>query len=244
MHFIELVRPGAWVKHESAEAAHEIYMLLIAMEEQIAGAAIALSMFEAASASVDEYSEERDRIRREVEAALRAELGDRFYENHRESMVELDIRSVRKMLENGVPPGAYQFKLRFIHAHSFVYSLDMFGKLLAVLAGQPGVSDVLLPVLAEFNDKTPYLDKVRNSAAHLEDRLRGFLKMGHEKKGVRFQGPLTISNLENNALTYTVDDGTVQRIPITPETLNTMAAAMNRVYQSLVWEGDRELVHR
>ena len=49
-------------------------------------------------------------------------------------------------------------------------------------------------------------------------------------------GVLEISNLYGNQLAYTVDDGTVGRVEVSPHTVMAAREAIQRAIDALVWE--------
>ena len=51
------------------------------------------------------------------------------------------------------------------------------------------------------------------------------------------QGFLGLSNLEDNLLCYTIDDGTYQKIAVSRDTLQRLVDAINKVLAAFPWKG-------
>ncbi|SOZ17071.1 hypothetical protein CBM2609_A110005 [Cupriavidus taiwanensis] len=56
-------------------------------------------------------------------------------------------------------------------------------------------------------------------------------------KKMETQGFLGLSNLEGNALCYTVDDGSYQRVEVSAATLNLLVELANKVLAQFEWHG-------
>lgn len=243
MYIAEIVRPGTWLKLTDPESTREVDQMLSSMENRVAEAAITLTMFEMASFArsqdpMDEW--ERDRtIRSEVSELVRQEAGDLYYQDYDRYSLESDRRVLKRKAELGIAPRTYAHKVPFIHAHSFIYAVDFFGKFLEELCGYPNLPGAVAELRDSFDTELPTVRKIRNSALHIEDRSRGYGTQGEKKKGIRMQtnGFLGLSNLEGNQLCYTIDDGTYQRVAISAETLDTMTRILNQLLSSFEWEG-------
>lgn len=125
--------PGTWLDLPDKELAFELEGMLRYLEDRVTEAAVALMMFEHSLAvHVDERAEwERDaQLRREIDAELRAEFGDLYFQDFERYRIESEHRTLRRKAELGILPSAYRHKVPFIHAHSFAYAVDSFGKFL------------------------------------------------------------------------------------------------------------------
>ena len=248
MYIAEIIRPGTWLKLADQQLSREIDQMLASMEERVAEAAITLTMFEVASSSrsIDVMGEiERDRqIRREVDELFRQEAGDLYRQDYNRYSLECDRRVLKRKADLGIAPRTYAHKVPFIHAHSFIYAVDSFGKFLEELCSYPDLPVTVTALRDSFDAELPTIRKIRNSALHIEDRSRGYGTLGEKKKGLRMQtnGFLGLSNLEGNQLCYTIDDGTYQRVAISADTLATMARIMNELLGSFEWFGPRRVL--
>lgn len=243
MYVAEIIRPGTWLKLPDPEIKHEVEQMLSSMENRVAEAAITLTMFEMASfaRSQDSNDEwERDRqIRSEVSELVRQEAGELYYQDYDRYSLESDRRVLKRKAELGITPRSYGHKIPFIHAHSFIYAVDSFGKFLEELCDYPNLPGAVTALRDSFDAELPTVRKIRNSAMHIEDRSRGYGTPGEKRKGIRMQtnGFLGLSNLEGNQLCYTIDDGTYQRVAISAGTLETMTRILNQLLSSFEWEG-------
>jgi len=245
MYIAEIIRPGTWLDLSDRELSFEIEGMLQHMEDLVAEAAIALTMFESSHSSPLDLREERERdsaIRQEVDDALRLESGENYYRDFDAIRIESDRRVLRRKIEMGILPSSYAHKIPFIHAHSFVYAIDSFGKFLEELCEYGDLPGNFQAFQDEFNDKLPMVRKVRNSALHIEDRSRRYASLSDKKKGkrmtVRFLG---LSNLEGNQICYTIDDGSYQKVTISVQTLAVLVDILTKVLSALPWKGPAQL---
>jgi len=242
MYLYELTYPGTWLQLESDEVRFEIEGALRALEGILTEAAIALSMFEESQSQRPDPRNEWERdaeIRRQAEDEIRKEAGDDYYQNFDEYRLLSEKRVRDKKAELGMLPRSYLHKIPFIHAHTFVYAVDSFGKYLEVLQEYDEIPGEIEKCSHEFDRLLPSVRKIRNSALHIEDRSRGYGPPRDKKKGKKMEveGFLGLSNLEGNSLCYTIDDGSYQRVEISPEVLGILVSLANRVLASFEWSG-------
>lgn len=242
MHIAEVIYPGTWLDLPDRDLAFELEGMLRNLEGRVAEAAIALTMFESSiSSRIDPRADwERDaQIRQEIEDELRAEVGEVYFRDFDRYRLESERRALRKKAELGVAPRTYSHKLPFIHAHSFVYAVDSFGKFLDELCDYEAIPQGVSEARDEFDRRLPMVRKIRNSAIHLEDRSRRYASARDKRKGKRMevQGFLGLSNLEGNFLCYTVEDGTYQKIAICQATLQVLVETVNKVLHAFPWKG-------
>ncbi|EKA5858997.1 hypothetical protein R7127_13710 [Vibrio sp. 1159] len=242
MYIVELNYPGTWLQFEDQDSKHEIETMLRSLEGIVTEAAISLSMYEqAVSAPRDHRKEmERDRELREViDNQIREEAGEDYYLNFEQYRLKSEKQLRIRKAELGIIPSSYLHKIPFIHAHTFVYAVDSFGKFLEELAQYKNIPKSVQNCLDEFNRLLPSVRKIRNSALHIEDRSRGYGTWKDKKKGKKMEtsGFLGLSNLEGNFLCYTIDDGTYQKVEISVNVLNILGQIMNHLLASFQWEG-------
>lgn len=242
MYIAEIIYPGTRLDLPDKDTSFEVEGMLRHLEDRVTEAAISLSMFEACQVERSDPRQEWERdaqIRREIDDQLRLEAGENYYQNFDAYRLEAERRSVRRKAELGIVPRAYSHKIPFIHAHSFVYAVDSFGKFLDELCDYDVVPKEVRAVRDEFNARLPMVRKIRNSALHVEDRSRRYASTPDKRKGRRMEvnGFLGLSNLEGNQLCYTIDDGSYKRIAISPESLSIMVETLNKVLAVLPWTG-------
>lgn len=242
MYIAEIFRPGTWLDLPDQEILFEVDGMLRGMEDRVAEAAIALTMFESVHLSRGDPSAELERdaaIHREVDDLLRLEVGELYYCDFERVRVECERRVLRRKAELGIVPRTYSHKIPFIHAHTFVYAVDSFGKFLDELCEYEVLPSALKEIRDDFNARLPMVRKIRNSALHIEDRSRRYASIGDKKKGKKMQvdGFLGLSNLEGNQLCYTIDDGSYQKVAVSPETLGVLVEVANNVLGVFPWKG-------
>lgn len=246
MYIAEIIRPGIWLDLPDRDVSFEIDGMLRSLEDRVAEAAIALTMFESAiSSRGDPRSDwERDAaIRREVDDLLKQEVGELYYRDFDKFRLEGERRVLKRRSELGIVPSSYAHKIPFIHAHTFVYAVDSFGKFLDELCEYEALPNTMKAIRDSFNAQLPTVRKIRNSALHVEDRSRRYASIGDKKKGRKMEvGFLGLSNLEENQLCYTIDDGTYQKVAVSPDTLGVLVEATNKIFNALPWKGPASII--
>ncbi|WP_199671572.1 hypothetical protein [Salinisphaera sp. Q1T1-3] len=242
MYVAEINRPGTWLELGDRDLAFEIEGMLRSLEDKVAEAAIALTMFESSKNENRNPREEWERdagIRSEVDENLRSELGEAYYLNYDQTQVERDRRILRRRAELGLAPRSYLHKIPFIHAHTFVYAVDSFAKFLDELKEYEVAPSDIRTIAEELDTHLPMLRKIRNSALHSEDRQRRYASLADKKRGKRMtiEGFLGLSNLHGNELGYTIDDGSYQKILIGVETLEVIVKSVNDALSAFCWTG-------
>lgn len=244
----EIIYPGTWLQIDDRQVAFEIEAMIHQLEHLVIQAAITLQMFEAAcnvlNTSDWRAEGERDaRIGQEVEDQLRAEDPDYFCRDPVDYLFQTELRVLRRKGELGIAPRAYVHSAPFIHAHSFVLAVDSFGKFLEVICGYDVLPSTVRDVRKKFDESLPGVSKIRNSALHLEDRLRGYLsrKDKDKEKGRPLKGLMWLSNLHGNKLGYTIDDGSHQQIEVSQGTLAILVDTLNELLKALPWTGPRRV---
>ncbi len=243
MYIIELNYPGTRLKFEDDESKREIESLLHSLEGIVTEAAISLSMFESCRLELPDPRAEWERdteLRRHFDEELRQEAGDLFNQEFDKYRIISEKKLRQRKAELGILPRSYIHKIPFIHAHTFVYAVDSFGKFLEELAAYEGVPDGIQNCLDEFNRLLPSVRKIRNSALHIEDRSRGYGSWKEKKLGKKMEtnGFLGLSNLENNFLCYTIDDGSYQKVEVSANVLNILVQLTNHNLACFEWEGN------
>jgi hypothetical protein len=239
IHIAEVMFPGSFLNLDDQATARDLQNLPHLLANAVAQAAIALTMFHGSKNNMDTRSEwERDKqIRGQVDDDLRIELGDLYYRNFEEVRLESQRRFLMRKSKLGIFPRSYSHMVPIIHAHSFMYAVDLFGKLLDVFCEYAALPDIVRTIRDQFNAKLPMVRKIRNSALHLEDRGRRIGSPGDKKTGKRIEGILGLSNLEGDRLCYTIDDGSYQKIAVNEETLKILVDTVNELLHSLPWTG-------
>jgi hypothetical protein len=257
MMVFEIRYPGTWIALDDRDRAWKLGNLLSLLEHLATDAFVSLNLFHAARAQPrgalhhDQWQADAD-LRRAVEIDVRKEFGlDEFGGPWEQVREELERRIMRRRCEAGEVPNSYSFRLPFLHAHSFLYAVDGFGKALSKLAREADVPPVVNDVLTDFQAAFPGITDVRDSAQHLEDRSRG---LGRKEKPLKLKpmvnefisapgsGVLMLGNLTNDKLGYTTASGQHAEIPISVDSARTIQIHFQRVLDSFSWHGPSRLL--
>ena len=242
MHIFELNYPGTWLEFQNEELKFEIEGMLRSLEGVITEAAISLSMYEACRRHRSDPREEWDKdaeLRRQINEEIRVEAGEAYFNDFEKYRLISEKLFRAKKAELGIWPRSYIQRIPFIHAHTFVYAVDSFGKFLAEINAYDGMPEVVTQCEDEFNRQLPSVRKIRNSALHIEDRSRGYGSLSGKKNGKKMElkGFLGLSNFEGNFLCYTIEDGSYQKVEISVGVLNILVQLANRLLASFQWKG-------
>ncbi|AGH47088.1 hypothetical protein [Paraglaciecola psychrophila] len=213
MYIIELNYPGTRLQFEDQSLKHEIEGMLSNLQRIVTEAAISLSMYEASNSTQRNHRQEMEQeneLRQEIDLHVRNDAEDDYYQDFDKYRLITEKKLRASKAELGIIPRSYLHQIPFIHAHTFVYSVDSFAKFLEELVEYKCIPKSTQDCLNEFNRLFPSVRKIRNSALHIEDRSRGYGLWKDKKKGKKMDtsGFLGLSNLEGNQLCYTIDDGT------------------------------------
>jgi hypothetical protein len=211
----------------------------------LAQAAMALNLFEgfraSASAHDDQAELERDRQRREGLMSTGPRDAD--------GLMRIDLELQEEKQKQGRLPRDYLHQLPYMHARSFLYALDMTGKLLQQLTEMPGLPGSVSQGVEVFGENFPTLKGVRNSIQHLEDRIQGLgLKdrpldlQPIDRGGFRIDGhPVVLDNLVGNQFGNTLADGGYGEVEISEASLIAATESVQRVLDSFTWTGPRRV---
>ena len=260
MFIVDIEYPGTWLELPDQKQAFELKNIISAMETAVTDMAITLTMFNDCqqkshsehTLEVREDLWERNRqLRTHIEKEYRDELVNEndFYKNYEYHRSETEKRYRQEKLKAGEVPRSYKHRFSFIHAHSFLSSVDKFYKYLSVLSCETNL-DHVTDIKQQFEDTFPSLSKIRNSAQHSEDRIRGYGKPADLRKKIKMDlkpidngfikaesGALALSNLNGNRLGYTIDDGSYQEFEISEVTLGKVADLFQSLINSFQWSG-------
>jgi hypothetical protein len=233
--------PGATLRGDPSEP---IVALISFLEASVVDASIALHLFEQHAADEPALKAE-DRLEREqlIRDTIDQELSNALSPASQDYADRSHLYAVRS-IERGILPQSYVLRFAFVHAHSFLYALASFERDLESLRAFPQTKEAAKVALAELDRALPSIRKIRNSAAHADDRIQGYGSPGAKKRGEQMNaanGMLLVSVLRNNTLEYTVDDGTVQGITVSEEAIVDLVAILNDFLASIEWTGPRRI---
>lgn len=262
MNIFELIWPGVWLEAPelSDDARREVDSLLHTLGGTLAEAAVALAWFEQERSRPHDPPQVQSPEaqaewgkRRAIEAALEAQLPptlslDERWAAQETIRFEAECAVLRARWASGAVPAEYLQKAVFVAAKAFLYSLDGIGKTLTVVAKLSGVPDAVKSHRDTFYTSLPTLTGVRDSAHHLEDRVRGLdrnrrpltLKpvtndMVHAPGG----GALIINCLNGNQFGSTMGDGEYGEVEVSCATMRVAQNAIQGALNAFTWKGPR-----
>jgi hypothetical protein len=259
MYVLELTRPGTWLQGLGDGEARAAESLLYLLETALTDATLSLSLFRDAQAallaeirkqpSIEQWSQEgaakaeiRQRLARDLPGVLSAE--DRWQAEQRIDH-QADVEAKRQRWAQGHAPHRYLHRLSFLHAKSFLYSLDTAEKALEQLTQIPGVPDQVQLELAQFRQPFPGLKDVRDSAHHVEDRVQGkarnkklhLLPIESSAISAPAGGALVVDMLNGDRYGGTIADGSYAEVDVTEASLVAVQGMIQRVLDAFTWRG-------
>lgn len=229
-------------------------------ESPLAGAALALTWFEKQilerrrhflwmTHPIDWQIEQE--IRAKVISELQLDPSTRSGQEQIDFHTQIAIKR-KRWKENELLPDTYHDQIIFLHAQTFLYSLDRIRKLLEALKKTQGVPIGVADAEATFNLSVPHLRGVRNSVAHYEDRSRGLKRSKPDKPGKPielklvnnrlFQGPphakvIIMESLIGSQFGCTMEDGHYGEVDVSITSLQAAATAIQSTINSFKWDG-------
>lgn len=256
MYIFELVKPGVFLKCEDRAQASNFQWLLSCLEGAFFDANVSLNLFEAErntdfshdDSSFEQWQRDTQK-KKELEMQIRSERGLSPYTHYDEVNFEVEILFKKEKWKNGEVPKTHQRRKIFLHAKSFLYSLDTIDKFLKVISEEQSAPQVIKDLHARIGNDFPHLRGVRNSAQHLEDRARG-LGAGRVPKPLDLQPvdngffnvpyrALMLNNLFGTKFGSTMADGHYGEVDISPESLVKMQSIIQQTFDSFEWDGPK-----
>jgi hypothetical protein len=223
------------------DEARELRALIGLCDSSLVDAALALRMYQAArptaTSVMDREAFEAKRAkRRDFEDEVRRDWGlkPHDYSKYQEVSVECDLRLIRKNLEDGVLPSTFEHRISFVHAKSFLFSIDMIRKAISRMMSCASAVAAAQEALDLIDRELPDLSHVRNSAAHVEDRVLG---MKNNNKPIPHGGALFIGNLEGDVYSGTIADGRNAGVAVTDHSIVAAHSAVQGLIDKLAWNG-------
>ena len=155
-----------------------------------------------------------------------------------------EIELKRQKWDSGILPNNYSHKIVFIHAKTFLYSLDRIDRQLRVISTTVSGRYDLSPILATFDAAVPDLRGVRNSVAHHDERSQG-LSRGKQitLKPIKNRlvnspvGLVMLENLDGSRFGSTMKDGLYGEVDVILATLKATGNAVQNVISVFEWTG-------
>lgn len=169
-------------------------------------------------------------------------------------LVELNLPVFIKRYKwsQGQIPGRFQRNLPSFYAKSFVFALDNFQTSLKVISQIPNLpyQSKIKDILDKFNQYFVHLRHVRNSAHHMEDRLRGLGSYNRQTKqkekiqgqaiselGVSLgEGCLVVNSLFFNHYSFTNEDGSLGKVEISHSSMQVFHNCLQDLITTFEWQ--------
>ncbi|SXU33196.1 Uncharacterised protein [Klebsiella pneumoniae] len=263
----DVTKPGSFIIGPDEEWMIEVRDIISGLENSFYDATVCLHLFNESKSLVrwvsttdrerSEYYEASNKFAKELEQKYRSE-GKEI--DHAEIYFQSSVLAKKEQWGKGNLPRALQHNQPKIHARSFLYSLDMFGKFLQTLfeflKPHKGIEDAY----NEFKNAFPTIIKIRNTIQHMDERSRGL------GRGFRGNPPpqLPLREVRNPMISYeggfdpqrspriiitdslrgdtfgcTIDDGTYQEIDINDASMKTLQKILQKVFLSFHWDGGK-----
>lgn len=248
MYIAEVEYPGTWLDYDDTKWSHDIRSLIDAMKNSLFETCIALELFKqqrgsqgkASRMSERFQSEEAEREKSRIEEIMKGISGEENIEDiDPEVFLEVDrrakIRHNRERWRSGELPNQYKRRLIFMHAKSFLYSVDRISKLLKELSRKEEVPEGVKEAKEKFTDAFPDLRGVRNSSAHLEDRIQDF---GYSEGEPDLEGGVLIAEtLTGNRFGSTKRNGDYGEVEISAEKVHVLTDCIQQSIEAFDWRG-------
>ncbi|MEN4888220.1 hypothetical protein [Erwinia billingiae] len=263
----EVVKPGYRINTHGGHRAHQLGILLDNLINIFFEANLALNLFihETSSSekrilAIIQSGQARFSLRNKERQTMRAiieneykERGLDVYQHFNQIQNETQTRINRRAWERGETPREFTHQKPFMYAKCFLFALDSFEKFLCALSKEEGAPESLTRIHGEINEKFPTLREVRNSAHHLEDRIRGIKRI--DRAGKRHplvlkpvdnkliqakQGIIALNNLNGSFYGCTMADGNYGEIDVSAESLEKLQSILHEVINAFPWIGSPE----
>jgi hypothetical protein len=239
----------------SRESSDELTSLLIWVESCLADAALSLTYFQQALATLhspERWKEDRHEeweARRRIEAMLLSQMtpGERWaaMEAARHA-AELEVR--RTQWARGRLPDSYVHRLPFLHARSFVTALEGVRKGLGVMKSLPGAPPKVGHIVARLDADLEVMKHLRDSIQHGEDRIRGkyygkdinFRPVENSAVNAPHGGALVYDLLNGTRYGCHLGDGSFGEVDVTAQTALRVRDAVQEVVNTFAWTGPRQ----
>jgi len=219
MRVFELSYPGSWLELESESEASKVQVLLMSLE---------LCFHQAA-----------------VEVGLFVEIREKLRAAHTVRVCGKSITRERDLQEWASLPDIYVQRIPFIYARSFLYTLHNIRQYLNTIATLESVPQETKKSIARLDDYFPSLKGVRDSSAHVEERVQGMTrKKPIVSKPVENQfirapsgGVQVVESLMNDWFVSTTADGELGKVEVSYKSIEKVRDCIQRTLNSLPWIG-------
>ncbi|WP_156387757.1 hypothetical protein [Methylobacterium sp. Leaf399] len=255
MHVACLIFPSHWLDGDLVEAS-KVEGLLFLLETALADAALALTMYEdgkrqLAMPDMKAWQAEAGRkqeLADEIAAVRGITWTDRDGTNG--VRVEAEIIRLQEVVAAGNMPRQYQRRIPFIHAKTFIYSLESVRKNFITLK-KYDISKYSASKALDLIDKAiPHLAGVRNSSAHADERMvwtgsknKSLVPFPIESQHINAAdgGMLVLESLFGDCFSCTLGSGEFGSVEINSKSLVAVRSIIQNLLDSLPWKTDHSV---
>lgn len=252
----EIEKPGTWIKDGNTIINSKILRLIDSLIESFYELNISLNLFNEEKIRNKLYRE-NERIAREFDYKEKQIIEDEvklnyteknLFEKYDEIHLKTEIIYKRRKWSSGQIPSAFSNPLVFIHARTFLFALDNFERLLAVLSNEEGAPSAELNKEHKLlRENFPNLREVRNSAHHQEDRVRQLSrKKTIDLKPINnnfiyapYGGVIITNSLNGTKYGWTLSDGNYGEVDVSEQSLRITGEILQNVLNLFIWIGKK-----
>lgn len=269
MEVFQIIRKGNRLKGLNGTQSFKLERMIDQLIDIFYEANLALNLFneEEKARSIrsftrKDYSEE-DRIKAiKEQMEIEKYIKEKYLENalhiqYDKEKLDLEIHKELNRLAwaNGEVPQQFIHKKIFIHAKSFLFALDYFDRFLAVISKENGSPEALKDIHKKIKVHFPSLRGVRNTAHHMEDRIRGLEKV--ERNGKEHplklkpistdslsleRGALILNSLHGSKFGSTMADGHYGEVDVSASSMKDLQKILQEVIDAFSWNGKIEIL--
>lgn len=251
MVILEICLPGTSVVDAAGAPDRAVSNAMMLAANTFVEANIALNCFSGLrrNGGSQEFWEQANFIfeeRRRISMDRYRSRGGNFETDHFAEMAEVERQLRSEFFAAGRLPSGFSASGAFLHAKSFVSSIDSIEKLLGTVATGAGGNQSICETYNRFSLILPHLRGVRNSAQHVEDRSRSIGRGGRpmvlqpvENRAIVAPegGALIIGMLNGSRLGYTMADGHYGEVDVSEATLENVRQIVQGMANNLTWSG-------
>jgi hypothetical protein len=250
VYVFEIETPGSFIESDNRQWSWETANQLGLLTRKFFGANSALNLFEEACAPRTHLSREEWERAAGRGAEIRAELEraldfSALFAQRAAIDREVDLRFKRERWASGHKPREFEHGRPFIYAREFLYSLDVFDRVLAALAKANPAMQHLTDGTIRMRAAFPTLRGVRNSGQHIDERSLGLGPGGAPLNlqpinagGIHAPGgALVMDNLNGSRFGCTMADGHFGEVDVSRESMLRLQQILQDVLKDFRWTG-------
>jgi len=246
MHVIEIYYPGHIPNVDKDPKVNaRINSALYALQSFIDEMALSLSFYEETKNNYhpdfNMSFEKKRRSREELTLIYKEAYGEDVFNANQSDFLEKIDRQIKKdTWQKGILPESYSRKIPFIHAHSFLFSLDKYLRLLQTLSEIPSINVYAGEAAADLRKQMQHPGK----RAQEQNKGPAAVQSLPEEKGFLSSSDfrtLVLSCINGDRLGYTLDSGEYKEFEISRHSLEIAAANFQELINSLTWTGPKRL---